>query len=156
MKRLDHDFAYQWHRRINQHSQHAENLSDWPGFMYHGKQMADEVPRMAMLFMLERTGGLPNVHQQCSHSRPEPVPDNHLTCCLGVACRECPYLKALDTAVLEPEQIDLAKAWTCAAHILENISQVDASEGFVLTTDDRMYWQNVYQSLASAYYEEEE
>lgn len=153
MNRPDHHLMHQWHTAVNQFS--LSTIGEWPGFMYHGKQLANELPRLTLLFQLERTGQLPKIHRQCSRSEPVEVVDNHLTCCLGVACRDCPYLKALEVQGIEPEVIDQMKAFTCAAHVLENINQVDASEGFILTTDDQMYWQNVYESLASAWDEEE-
>lgn len=109
--------------------------------------MADEVPRMAYVLRLERTGALPQRHQQCSHSPVEKI-ENTLTCCLGVKCRECPYLLALEKAErMTPEQIDVAKAWTCAAHIVSKGGDV-AREGYILTTGDRIYWDRVYESLS--------
>jgi hypothetical protein len=99
---------------------------------------------------MERDGKLKAQHRQCSHSDVVPVPDNHLTCCLGVACRDCEFLKALDLGhEMTLEQRDEAKAFTCATHIISKGGDL-AGEGFILTTDDRMYWDNVYTSLASA------
>lgn len=111
--------------------------------------MGLEVPRMARLFKLEREGKLSGTHQQCSHSKPEQIPDNHLSCCLGAKCAECPHLKALDgTARSEPEDIDQMKAWTCAAHIVSEGGDM-ANEGYLLTVSDRMFWDNVHESLAA-------
>lgn len=50
---------------------------------------------------------------------------------------------------MTPEQRDWIKAWTCVGHILANGGDV-AGEGFIMTVDDRMYWDGVYESLASA------
>jgi hypothetical protein len=61
-------------------------------------------------------------------------------------------LHALEKAQLTPEQIDQAKAWTCVAHILSECGPgryIDTSEGFILTTDDRMYWDGVYANLGA-------
>jgi hypothetical protein len=102
---------------------------------------------MVYVLRLEREGKMPQQHKQCSESDPVPVQDNHLTCCLGVECRKCPELLALEKADMPPPQIDVAKAWTCAAHIVSQGGDV-AGEGYLLTTDDRMYWDNVYKSLA--------
>lgn len=145
--RPDHRLLHEWHVAINRHTEGKIGSEDFPHFMYEGKTLADEVPRMAYVLRLEREGKLAQKHRQCSHSEAEPVPDNHLACCLGVECRKCPYLLALDKAELPPEQIDTAKAWTCASHILSKGGDV-AREGYLLTTDDRMYWDTVYRHLS--------
>jgi hypothetical protein len=43
--------------------------------------------------------------------------------------------------------VDTAKAWTCAAHIVSTGGDT-MNEGFLLRVDDRMFWDNVYSSLA--------
>ncbi len=155
MNRLHHDVNHKWHVAINAAN---TDMATWRRWMYYGKQIADEVPRLVSLFARERNGELPSLHRQCSHSPAEPVFDNHLTCCLGVECRSCDALLALEKADLPPEQIDEAKSWTCAAHILTECgaqpNRYDTSEGFVKTTDNQMYWQRVYASLASVDYDE--
>lgn len=146
--RLDHRFAHVWNVAINQFHDGKVGSPDWRHWMYEAKTLADEVPRMAMLFTLDRQGRLADVHSQCSRSTPAPVVDNHLSCCLGVACRECPELQALDKMqAATSDQIDQAKAWTCAAHIVSNGGD-HAREGYLLTVDDRMYWDRVYQNMA--------
>jgi hypothetical protein len=45
------------------------------------------------------------------------------------------------------EERDEAKAWTCATHIISKGGDI-AGEGFILTTDDRMYWDRLHASLA--------
>jgi hypothetical protein len=42
------------------------------------------------------------------------------------------------------------QAWTCAAHILEECGKrlIDTTEGYLMTEDDKMYWINVYSSMA--------
>ncbi len=148
MDRPDHDRQHEWHVAINQFNTDPNNFQHW---MYDAKRMSDEIPRLAILFRLERNAQLPDVHQQCSHASQEPVVDNHLTYCLGVKCKECPFLLALGKAKLQPEGIDEIKAWTCAAHILSEKKNrsFDDSEGYILTVDDRMFWDNVYESLAT-------
>lgn len=150
MDRPFSDTLYKWHVAINQYSADKLGSEAWPQFMYDAKGMADEIPRIARLFGLERSGGLAKVHRQCSQSEPEQIVDNHLTCCLGVKCRECPMLLALEKAELPESQTDIHKAWTCAAHILSERAtrHIDDSEGYVLTVDDRMFWDNVYSSLS--------
>jgi hypothetical protein len=145
--RLDSRFSHEWHVAINRF--HKDKTGEgWNHFMYEAKTAADEVPRLAILFQRERLGKLPETHQQCSCCAPVPVPSNHLTCCLGTRCSTCPMLLALDQAQLSADQIDTAKAWTCAAHIISKGGD-PAGEGYVLTVDDRMFWSNVYESLAA-------
>lgn len=56
------------------------------------------------------------------------------------------------------EQQDAAKAFTCVTHILTEVASrraadcghIDTSEGFILTVDDRMYWDTVYAHLSAA------
>ena len=144
--------------------------ADGKRFMYEAKRMAEEVPRLALLFGMERRHELPQVHHQCSRDHHgTDVPDNHLTCCLGVECRACPHLAAIDalperfmrwerdaegkatSMVTEPvpdEQRDAMKAWTCATHIVMRGGDSEG-EGYVLRVDDRMYWDSLYRSLAS-------
>lgn len=145
MERPDRNIQHEWHVMINQFNERKP-------WMYDAMTIADEIPRMTMLFKMERLGELPNVHQQCSHSDPEPIKDNHLTCCLGKKCKECPYILALESASISREVVDEMKAWTCAVHIIsekaKNPNSFDDSEGFILTVDDMMYWQRVYESLS--------
>lgn len=144
---LNHRIDHAWHVAINRASEGKIGQADWPHFMYEAKTMASEVPRLIRLHRDERQGKLPQMHKQCSMSPTVPVQDNRLTCCLGVECRKCPELLALEKADLPPEQIDVAKAWTCAVHIaMKGGDQM--REGYLLTTSDRMYWDNVYASLS--------
>lgn len=145
--RLDHRFSHEWHVAINKHHEPFGKV-EHQSWMYEAKDMADEVPRMIMLFAQERKAVLSTLHQQCSRSPVVPIEDNHLNCCLGVECRKCEFLLSIEKAKLSPEQIDTAKAWTCAAHIIRSGGDV-AREGFLLTAGDRMFWDNVYSSLAS-------
>ena len=151
MNRLEYPLNHEWHAAINQHIEALlANGQEWDEirFMYEGKKMADEVPRMVMLFKAERENDLPQMHKQCSQQAPVPVKDNHLSCCLGVKARECPHLLALEKIKRGTlDDIDAAKAWTCAAHIA-NKGGDKMNEGYMLCVDDRMYWNNVYDSLS--------
>ena len=149
---MTRDERHQWHVAINRYV--------WPKdgpvrelaavrWMYEAKEVASEVPRLTVLHQMERCGELPKLHRHCSHSAEEPVPDNHLTCCLGVKCRACPELTALSAMQASPEAIDEAKAWTCATHIISKGGDW-AREGYLMTVDDRMYWDRVYASMAMA------
>lgn len=148
MKRLEYPLNHEWHVAINRHNSGKMGTTDWKRWMYEAKTMADEVPRIARLFGLERRGELPKTHKQCSMSPTVPIPENHLKCCRGVKCAECPELLALDKIErATPEDIDLAKAWTCAAHIASDGGDT-MNEGYVLTVSDRMYWDTVCESLS--------
>ena len=150
MERLQHPLSHEWHVAVNRHQDERRKAGqDWSEarFMYDAKTMADEVPRMVMLFRQERENALPQTHQQCSMQAPVPVKDNHLTCCRGVKTRECPHLLALEKiARCPPADVDTAKAWTCAAHIVSTGGDM-MNEGFLLRVDDRMVWDNVHASL---------
>ncbi len=62
--------------------------------------------------------------------------------------RECPHLLALEKIErCTPTDVDTAKAWTCAAHIVSTGGDM-MGEGFLLRVDDRMFWDNVYASMA--------
>ncbi len=141
MERLNHKLSHRWHVAINQYHDNKKH-GDWKKFMYEAKTLADEVPRLVLLFEREREGRNPTQHQQCSRSQSVPVVDNHLSCCLGVQCRECPELLALEKIRdVTPEEIDVAKAWTCAAHIVSEGGD-RSGEGYLMTVDDRMFWDN--------------
>ncbi len=149
MNKAQRDMRQKWHEAVNRFNSDRMGTDKWRKWMYEAMHLFDEVPAMTRLHGLERRGELPKLTQHCSFSPVEPVPDNHLTCCLGVKCKACPELLALDQAELTPEQIDEAKAWTCAAHIASNGGD-PALEGYLLTVDDRMFWESTYASLAAA------
>lgn len=150
-ERTKYPLNHEWHVAINRHADEWRKANkEWGDmrFMYEAKTMADEVPRMVMLFKAERKKALPQTHRQCSRQDPVPVKDNHLSCCLGVKARECQHLLALEKIErCTPDDLDEAKAWTCAAHIVSQGGD-RMREGYMLRVDDRMYWDNVYASLA--------
>ena len=150
-ERLKYPLIHEWHVALNRHADEWRMAGKKLGeirFLYEAKKMADEVPRMEMLFRQERENALPQTHQQCSHQAPVPVKDNHLTCCKGVKTRDCPHLLALYRIErCTPADIDVAKAWTCATHIVSTGGDI-MNEGFLLSVDDRMFWDNVHSSLA--------
>jgi len=144
----DSRFDHAWHVAINRFNDGKAGSGDWCHWMYSAKDAWQEAPRLQLLFKREREGKLPAIHQQCSLSQPETVPNNHLSCCLGKKCTECPHLKAIEASDLTPEQQDEAKAWTCVGHILSEGGDT-ANEGFVLTVDDRMFWDRTHANLAA-------
>lgn len=140
---------YEWHVSLNKYNQVGDD--SFRHWMYEAKRLYSEIPRLPILFKRERKGELNKVHKQCSFSEEQEVTDNHLTCCLGIECRKCPHLLALENAKAPPDDIDEIKAFTCISHILHESGKghIDTSEGYILTTDDRMYWQNVYESMSN-------
>lgn len=152
MNRLQYPLNHEWHVAVNRHANEQRKAGkEWSElrFVYEAKKMADEVPRMVRLFKAEREKSLPQTHQQCSMQQPVPVENNHLTCCLGVKTLGCQHLHALEKIErCTPDDIDQAKAWTCAAHIVSQGGDT-LGEGYLLRVDDRMYWDNVYTNLAA-------
>lgn len=152
MNRLDNTLSHEWHAAISRHSdlqRRAGRSFRDISFMYEAKSLADEVPRMAMLFKMERESSLPKTHKQCSQREEVPISDNHLMCCLGVKTRECPHLLAMEKINrCHPQDIDTAKAWTCASHIVGNGGDT-MREGYLLHVGDRMFWDNVCFSLSA-------
>jgi len=148
---VDGTARHPWHVAINRYHEDLRTAGDGErrSWMYEAKSLADEVPRLVILFEKERLGLLDKHYKQCSRAEVVPVEDNRLTCCLGVECRSCPALLALEKAETTPEMIDRAKAWTCAAHILSEGGDV-AGEGYLLTVDDRMFWDRTYASMAGS------
>lgn len=111
-----------WHSAINAESDRLrKDGAEFPHMLYAAKKISDEVPRMVLLFQYERERGVPESYKMCDHDpRPAtPLKDNHLRCALGVECRKCPHLAAIDRSErMTPEAKDEAKAWTCATHFL--------------------------------------
>ena len=120
-------------------------------------------------------GGLPVLHQQCSHSPVEKVEGNRLLCCLGPQVDTCPILLRLkatfeehwnrppvessgyDTGKYYREGVtaeDMYKtmAKVCAHHVYEESKKtfIDASEGFHLDSTDRIFWERTYASMAQS------
>ena len=146
--KVNSDFNHSWHVALNRNVIDRGHWPDWH-WMYGAKLMAQELPRLVALFQQERLGLLPQTHRQCSHSPGAPVEDNHLTCCLGKDCRTCPMLQVFDGHLTDME-LDTARAWTCATHIVQECARrhVDTSEGYILTVDDRMFWDTTYRYMA--------
>lgn len=146
-REMDHP----WHVAIIRFHDDARERGEYRSpFMYEAKRAFQEVPRMIYWLRTERLGQMPKMHQQCSMQAPEPLPENVLTCCLGVECRKCPELLAIEAADITPEESDEAKAWTCAAHILMKGGDT-MGEGYILTTGDRVFWDRTYANLAAAF-----
>ncbi len=148
MERLQYPMNHEWHVAINRHHDGKIGSPDWKRWMYEAKAMADEVPRMVLLFGKERRGELATTHKQCSMQPAVPVENNHLKCCLGVKCAECPQLLALEKMErVTPEEIDTAKAWTCATHIAFEGGDM-MKECYLIDVSYRWFWDIVCESLS--------
>ncbi len=136
-------FDHEWHVCLNKYNSIGDDFRHW---MYEGKRAHEESTRLIFLFQEERAGLLTKTHKQCSSSKEIPVENNHLTCCLGTKCADCPHLAAIESGRMSDLEKDTAKAWTCVSHILHSIGSgqhIDTSEGYLQTVDDRMFWEGV-------------
>jgi hypothetical protein len=129
MKRADNP----WHQGINRYADQQRKAGvDYDDYhwLYDAKHGAHEAYRLIYLWEADRKT------------------DTGLVCALGIRCRDCGILKAIETAMvterdnprwprdLEDADIDAAKAWTCIAHILH--SGVTPHDGvFVANNQDR-------------------
>lgn len=134
-----------WHGALN-----GEGIGNQaPHWMYTAKMVADEVPRMILLFEQERRG-LPAAYKMCGHDpRPAtPLPDNHLTCALGKQCRKCPFLARIEErTTMTNEAKDEAKAWTCATHILLESKPERYFEGFLHDKSEAVFNERLGESF---------
>jgi hypothetical protein len=139
------DFFHNWHVAIN--GCVKEHGFEGNEVLYEAKSAAAELPRIAYIFGKERRGELSAVHQQCSHTAPVPIAENYLMCCLGKRCGECPMLKGIEQMKGTDAEKDLAKAFTCVAHIISEGGD-PANEGYIMDLGDRMFWTNMYSNMA--------
>lgn len=142
---------HRWHVAVNRYADAARKTgAPWAerSFMYEAMEASGEVARLTLLFGRERRGELSTIHKQCSRSPSVDIHVNFTTCCLGVRCSACPFLQAIEAAELSDDEKDAAKAWTCVTHIISKGGD-PAREGYVLTRDDRLFWDTVYDSLAT-------
>lgn len=64
---LKNKVDHPWHVAINRGcDERREAGEEWPRFMYDAKHSAQEVPRLALLFSLERTDKLDKTFRKCS------------------------------------------------------------------------------------------
>jgi hypothetical protein len=169
------DMDHLFHVWINQRQDERRNAGEsWEHDLYEWKDALREMQRLPHWLRQARTGTLPTIHTQCSHSEPEPITANRLRCALGVDVTECPILRSL-YASFEAERTHIAAysgepsypnltaddgdeiaARVCTWHIFteqmrlsfEERAQIDTSEGYVQDEGDRMFWRNVYDNLS--------
>jgi hypothetical protein len=138
--------------------------------LYEWKNAVQEMERLPHWLKQARTGTLPTVHQQCSHSAPEAIEENRLVCALGNDVTKCPLLASLYATFaeqqevyqrladerdqepgLQPDDADIAAARTCAWHIfMEKLKypHLDTSGGYVQDEGDRRFWATTYRYLS--------
>lgn len=160
-----YDMSHVLHVWINgrQQQRHANN-EPWEQSLYEWKSAQEELRRLPIWLKRLREDDLPAVHQQCSHSAPEPIAENHLICALGVNVAECPIVASVYATVKEhrererfpynltDEDADQMVASVCCWHIftekLTSKPYIDTSEGYYQDESDRRFWSNVYTSLS--------
>lgn len=142
-----HRSSHAWHVGVNAYSEAERKAKkDWPRWAYNSKSAAHEAYRLMYLWAADRDR------------------DTGLKCVLGVACRDCPALKNIENAMVSaradrviapdpaneffPEghtwpgadvwdqDIDMAKTWTCIAHVLQAAPD-HYWEGILSTEADR-------------------
>jgi hypothetical protein len=171
---LNHKADHVFHGWINSESGfHDEEPKESPinpheEGLYSFKSAMNTLAWLPQKIGAERMRALPLVHQQCSHSAPEPLRENYLTCAFGVKLRECPILARLGMtfdaernktgsdgqpsyyADIPDTEIDKAKAMVCVWHMLmgQHKGYVDWNEGAVQDVSDRRFWDQVYSNLA--------
>lgn len=158
LERVDHSTDHRgcgdidWRRACNAESDRLRSKGgEHPTAMYAALKVSDEVPRMILLFQREREQGLPANYKMCAHD-PRPATklvDNHLRCGLGLECRKCNYLCAIDrNEQMTPEAKDEAKAWTCATHFLLESEPTGWFESILRDKSDDAFDRQLADSLA--------
>lgn len=112
-------------------------------------------------------GRLRKNHRQCSMQEPVSIKENVLRCaCEGTDVTKCPMLLGIKEVFEEHksrssfydipvEHLYRTMAKTCAWHSLKVAMKMgnsgmgcDLSEGLLLDESDRMFWNNVYESMS--------
>lgn len=157
-----------WHVWINSEGEFNENrptemqLDPHKRGLYAFKSAMQLLPHLGKMITKDRLKSLPLVHQQCLHSAPESMEENHLACWLGQRLDSCPILKRLRAKFDEErkrpyygekitdEDVDHVAAMTCVWHLLMGQDGfVDWNEGAIQDSSDRQYWRRLYDNLAS-------
>lgn len=172
LRDLDHLFHVWINQRQDERRQTGQT---WEHDLYEWKSALGELRRLPLWLRRARTGTLPTMHQQCSRQAPEPIAANRLLCALGEDVTACPILASFYAAFeaertrimpfngepsypeLTADDGDEVAAQICVWHIFttqlrqydaRDWSAFDTSEGYAQDEGDRMYWRNVYDSLA--------
>lgn len=162
------DADHIWHVWLNRRNTSA---AEFDHSMYEFKSMLEFLSYGAGRIEKAYTGTLPTVHRQCSHSSPEAISCNKLTCSFGRDVTQCEILVSIKNTFDDERQRTLGKlgkpyaevpdsemyrvmANTCAWHMytepLRGGQHIDTSEGWLTDVSDRMFWDRVYTSMAAA------
>ena len=169
--KLDHI----WHVWINRRNRldgdnpRQPSVTDPPmGSMYSWKSALQTLTWTPGALKKAFTGALATQHQQCSHCKPVPVENNELRCYLGQDVTKCPILldlqacfKEQPTCLASVADDDiyevmgavciwhmLAADWAQDRKDLPPPAFIDWNESAFQDKSDRMFWENVYTSMA--------
>lgn len=155
-----------WHVWLNSRN----TVGSFDHSMYEFKSMLDFLRYGHEQIAKAFTGGLTKTHQQCSRCQPEEVKDNKLSCAFGTDVTKCQILVSIKSVFdAERERVcgSIGKFYssvpdsemyrvmanTCAWHMytqpIKDKSHIDTSEGWLTDVSDRMFWDRIYQSMAS-------
>lgn len=152
-----------WHCWMNNLNENKAGGDTFDHSVYEFKNMLQFLEYGHKSIQEAFEGRLPMVHQQCSHSTPVKLESNTLRCaCEGIDVTQCPMLLGIKKEFDEyrekvpDEQLYRVMANTCAWHSYKvccgingkRSYQCGLSEGYLLDGSDRMFWRNVYDSLA--------
>lgn len=172
----ENNLEHIWHVWINrrQETRRARNpASSHEHSLYEFKSMLQFLDYGHCVIQAAFEGKLAKAHKQCSHSPTLPILNNVLRCAIGEDVTTCPILLQLRSTFLEqiervtpyngekpygdlpPESVYGLMAKTCAWHIYttsvraqDGFGGIDTSEGYLMDESDRMFWSNVYASMA--------
>lgn len=163
-KKQQRDANWMWHVWMNRQNKIGDD--NWDHSMYEFKNMLEFLEYGHISIREAFEGNLRKVHQQCSRQAPVEIKENSLRCCSeNVDVTKCPLLLSLK-AVFEEEKLHhpvpdgllyRTMAKTCAWHIHKVACGIpnkhwgcDTSEGYLKDESDRMFWSNIYESMASS------
>lgn len=159
------DADHLWHVWMNRRNFDRKDGAPHEHSLYEFKSMLEFLEYGHRVIKDAFEGTLSKIHRQCSRSQPVQLEENVLKCaCEGVDVTKCPILLDVKQTFddnkarydVPVEMLYRTMAKTCAWHtykvscgIEEKGFQIDTSEGYLLDTSDRMFWDNVYQSMST-------
>ncbi len=165
---LPSNASWLWHSWMNKQSDLLKKDGSLiPSTIYEFKNMLSWLAYGHLKIAEAFQGNLPKVHRQCSMSPKEEVKEPKLTCAIGKDVLQCEILASLkaeceayaqrptgNDPFTDKEMYRLMSA-TCAFHVLHEATgmtrklRLDTSEGYMQDTSDRMFWDRVYESMAT-------
>jgi len=167
MSKENRDSDHIWHVWISQRQEERQKENKlWEQSLYEFKRLLAFLSYGAKQIADAFEGKLPQTHQQCSHQPVEQLKVLNVLKCSrdGVDVTKCPILQSLSDSFEEQTKIlsrpksvlyDLM-AKTCAWHVYTKAISapeghqfsIDTTEGYLLDTTDRMFWDRVYSNLS--------